>query len=359
MKRIDISLADGEHSIVIDNSYNSLLENLPLNKNKKCKIAVITDGTLAVCQLNYFLEELNYPRELIFSFKLEPGESSKCLECVEKIYSFLMDIQITREDIIFSFGGGVVGDITGFAASTFLRGISLVHIPTTLLSQIDSSIGGKNGVNFQKVKNVIGTFYQPELIFINIKTLGSLPKEEIRNALAEAMVHGIIADPELISFIDMHIEDIYARKEKELISLIYRNCQIKASIVERDVLDKGVRQILNFAHTFGHAIESVYEFGLSHGECVSMGIIAAIKSAVYFKMIDETVLIYIRNILIKIGLPVDISFLDWESVKERIKFDKKRKTNINTFILPIKIGEVISYQLELNKDLIAYLSEAD
>lgn len=359
MKKIKILLERDSYPIIIDNSFDPLSEQITSITQRICKIVVITDNVISEYHLNGFLKQFRYPRNQIYTYVIKQGEEYKCLKTVKEIYLFLMEIGINRNDIIFSFGGGVVGDIAGFVASTYLRGIPFVQIPTTLLAQIDSSIGGKNGVNFQGIKNIIGSFYQPRLVYTNIEVLKTLPSQEIKNAFAEAIVHGFVSDPELISYIDFNMKNIFALDKNILMEFIYRNCRIKSQIIEADTIDKGERQMLNFGHTFGHAIESIYKYSYSHGECVSLGIVAAIKSAVYLKMIDINILSYIKKLLSRIGLPVNLSILDWEQIKGKIIYDKKRVADTPTFILPKKIGEVVPYQLRLEQDLIEYLSQPD
>lgn len=357
MEKIDVTLSSDSYTIMIENGFDSIKEQLSFIKKTPSKIALITDNNVADLQLMNFINESGYLWEQIFYYVIKHGESHKSLESSIDIYKFLMNLRIDKHDIIIAFGGGVVGDLTGYVASTYYRGIPFVQIPTTLLAQIDSSIGGKNGVNFKGIKNIIGTFYQPKLVYISTKVLNTLSRKEIRNGIAEAMVHGIIMEPDLITYIDNHIEDIYSLKEEILIQFIFRNCKIKSKIVEQDALDKGIRQILNYGHTFGHAIESIYEYRYSHGECVSMGIVAAIKTSIYLELTDYNLLLYIKNILIRSGLPVSLSHLDWDQIKARISYDKKTKSGITTFILSKRLGEVIPYHLELDSGLIRYLAE--
>lgn len=356
MEKICVDLKENSYSIIIEKSFSNLRNFIPIEEKDKRKFIIITDENVSKYHLQGFLKELNHPAERTFSYAVSPGENSKCLETADKIYDFLLNINTERTDVIFALGGGVIGDIAGFVASTYCRGLSFIQVPTTLLAQIDSGIGGKTGVNHRGVKNLIGSFYQPKLVYINTNVLNTLPENEIRNGLAEAVVHGIIADHNIVDYILNNVYNILEVKNNILIPLIYNNCKVKASVVQQDEKDTGIRKILNFGHTFGHAIESIYEYKYSHGECVSMGTVAAFKTSVYLNLISIDKLHYIKNILDMIGLPTKLKGLDWKKITERMKYDKKTEEYVTTFILPLEIGKVTCRQLEIDSDLIAFIS---
>lgn len=357
MEKTDVKLNQNSYSIIIEKDFKGIKNNLPMSSSLNSKIIIITDRNVAGFHLDTFIQEMEYPADRIYYYVIEAGEKSKCLVVVEEIYEFLLNTKIEKKDVIFALGGGVVGDITGFVAATYFRGISFVQVPTTLLAQVDSSIGGKTGVNYKGIKNIIGSFYQPVLVYININTLNTLPLKEIRNGLAETVVHGVINSLEMLEYIDKNICQIIERNKAYIIPLIYDNCIIKSSIVMQDQHDKGIRNILNFGHTYGHAIESIYEYKYAHGECVSMGTVAAFKTSVYMKMISKEKMEFIINLLDKIGLPTDLSILDWKSIAERLNYDKKMCNGASVFILPKDFGKVVQQQLFLDRKLIDYLKE--
>lgn len=355
MKKINVELKKNPYLIVIEKDFRNIKTNLRMKKGECSKFIVITDNIVANYYLDIFKREINHPIEKVYHYIIPNGENSKCLEVIRLIYQFLIKIKVEKDDVIFALGGGVVGDIAGFVAATYLRGVSFVQVPTTLLSQVDSAIGGKTGVNFNGLKNIIGSFYQPKLVYINMKTLSTLSKREVRNGLAEIIVHGIISDSEIVNVVEDSVEKIFELKEEVMDSLIYNNCKIKARIIAQDELDKGLRNILNFGHTYGHAIESIYEFKYAHGECVSMGVVAAFKTSVFLNLISIEKAQFVIRVLEKVGLPTQLKHLDWRSIVDRIHYDKKINGGIPTFILPLDIGKVTQRQLLLEDSLIMYL----
>ena len=193
------------------------------------------------------------------------------------MYEFLIKNHFDRNDILIALGGGVVGDLTGYTAATYMRGIDFIQIPTTLLSQVDSSIGGKTGVDLKSYKNMVGAFHHPKLVYINVKTLNSLPRREFSSGMAEIIKHGLIMDKEYFVWLNNNSNHIKSLDTKILVEMIYGSCFIKKTVVEEDPNEKGLRAILNFGHTIGHAIEKSKKFKLLHGECVSLGMVAALR----------------------------------------------------------------------------------
>lgn len=350
MIKLHANLKQNSYPVIITNQYNGIFELLG-NINKNAKLIIITDTHVDACQGKELICVLEPYSHEIYKYVFPAGEKSKTLDTVEAIYCFLLDLHVDRQDIIIAFGGGVVGDLAGFVAATYLRGISFVQVPTTLLAQVDSSIGGKVGVNFLQSKNNIGAFYQPKFVYINLNALKTLPSRQIRSGLAEVIVHCIIGDSCLFEYIYHNFTGIFQFDSAILEHIISKNCSIKISVVEKDEKDNGLRAILNFGHTIGHAIESVYNFELSHGECVSIGIVGAFRIAQYIKIIDNNVINKVINLLKKIGLPYYLDSLDVEKVFYQMFFDKKISNNTLTFVLPQEIGKVVKYKVE-NEELI-------
>jgi 3-dehydroquinate synthase len=269
-----------------------------------------------------------------------------------------LDNKFNRTSTLIALGGGVVGDIAGFAAATFMRGINFIQVPTTLLSQVDSSVGGKVGVDFEGNKNIIGSFYQPKMVYINVNTLKTLPLNEMKAGLAEVIKHAVIDDAELLDYVDYNITKILECDEETLQYMIKTNCSIKSRIVEQDEKETELRANLNFGHTIGHAIESIYDFKYLHGECVSLGMVSIFKLARYLEMVDEKDLKKLEWILEKAGLPTRLPGIEVDKVFEKMSVDKKRKSTKMLLVLPRGIGEVIQIsmdQYDLIKKAISYL----
>jgi len=310
------------------------------------KAVIITDQNVDGIYSEAFASQLKPYCQEVFKYVLEAGEKSKTLDTVRDIYAFLMDCRLERSSVLIALGGGVVGDITGFAAATFLRGINFVQVPTTLLAQADSSIGGKVGVDFQGSKNIIGSFYQPSFVYINVSTVSTLPEREIRNGLAETIKHGLISDGDFFDYIEENIEKVFSADPGVLQCVAKTNCRIKGQVVAKDERESGLRAILNFGHTIGHAVESVSDFRLMHGECVSLGMVGAYKIALRLGMVTQNELCRVSGVLEKSGLPVKASGVDPEAVYRQMYYDKKIKDGRLKFILPKGIGSVAQCTVE-------------
>ncbi|HOM01395.1 MAG TPA: 3-dehydroquinate synthase [Acetivibrio sp.] len=360
MIKISVNLQDRSYPIYINTDY-AQIGRCVQSARLTGRIVLITDTNVDKCQseecIKAFLDE-GYE---VSKFVIPAGEENKNLETTRDIYKHLLGLKLDRNATLIALGGGVVGDITGFAAATFLRGINFVQIPTTLLAQSDSSVGGKVGVDFEGSKNIIGSFYQPKFVYINVNTLKTLPDRELRAGLAEVVKHGIILDDEFYEYIDYNVHKIFNRDEAVLQYIAKKNCSIKASVVEKDEKEGDLRAILNFGHTIGHAIETVMDFALLHGECVSLGMVGAMRMAQYLEMIDESLVNRVKGTLDKIGLPTKLEGIDVDKVYNQMFYDKKIKGRKLIFILPRKkIGEVIQCTIDdedLIKRVIASLGE--
>lgn len=267
---------------------------------------------------------------------VDDGEASKSLAVAGRLLEQIAGRGAHRNDVVIGFGGGVVCDLAGFVASTYHRGMRVVHVPTTLLAQVDAAIGGKTAVNLSHGKNLVGTFHQPEAVICDVSLLRSLPDEELRSGLAEVVKYGLIADPDLLATLPARAAGLLARGEEELISTVRRSAAIKASIVSADERDRGHREILNYGHTFGHAIEHVT--GMRHGEAISIGMMAAAHLSIALGLLDDAALEAHRSCLLAMGLPVAASF-DGRAVLHALKHDKKHMGSVR-FVLLEAIGAV-------------------
>lgn len=344
MNRLDVKLGRRRYPIYITSEYGEIGQMISEVADTG-KIAVITDTNVEKHQFKDFFEALKNCNGQVYKYVVEAGEKSKNLNTVQSIYKFLLENEFERRDTLIAFGGGVIGDISGFVASTYLRGINFIQVPTSLLAQVDSSVGGKVGVNFEGLKNMIGAFYQPRFVYININSLKTLPVREIVSGLAEVIVHCIIKDSELFDYVESNLDNIFSLKEDILIPMIMKNCMIKSKVVEEDERDTGLRAILNFGHTIGHALESVYEFRLLHGECVAIGIVGAFKIARYMGMVDERTVSRVSALLQNTGLPVRMDGMDVDKVLNKMYFDKKTVDGTIIFILPKDIGNVFKFRI--------------
>lgn len=287
--------------------------------------------------------------------ELEPGERSKSLDVASTIYDRLVEMQADRQTVVVAVGGGVVGDTAGFAAATFARGIPFVQVPTTLLAQVDSSVGGKVAVNHEKGKNLIGAFYQPMGVLIETATLDTLSARDFRCGMAEVVKYGVILDDAFFQYVESNIEAIAARDPEVLRQIVARSCRLKADVVEQDEEERtGRRAVLNYGHTFAHAFEALSGYGrLLHGEAVAVGMIYASRLAERRKLIETSVTERQIALLRAFGLPTKLPEslkLSTEEVLARMRLDKKVASGTLRFVLPKRLGHV---------ELVADVPEAD
>ncbi len=361
MVKMSVNLGDRGYPIYIAADFSGL--------DKACKsarlggkIVVITDSNVETQYRQACMDELSLYSKEIYCHTFPAGEMSKNLETVSDIYRKLISLKLDRSSTLVALGGGVTGDITGFAAATYLRGISFVQIPTSLLAQADSSIGGKTGVDFEGSKNMVGAFYQPRFVFINVNTLRTLPQRELKSGLAEVIKHGLIMNSEFYDYIDYNIDKIYNYDENVLQYITKMNCSIKGNIIEQDEREADLRALLNFGHTIGHAVESVSGFGLLHGECVSIGMAGAFRLANKLGMVSDKSVTKVEGTLKKAGLPVKTNGMDTGRIMDMMYLDKKVRDGRLYFILPREIGEVLGCYVEdteLIKQVLVELGQED
>lgn len=289
---------------------------------------------------------------------LADGEEFKTIETTNLIWSELLEKKFDRSCTLIALGGGVVGDITGFAASSYQRGVDFIQIPTTLLSQVDSSVGGKTGVNHALAKNMIGAFYQPKCVVIDINTLQTLDNRQFSSGMSEVIKYGLLEDLDFYNFIKNNITQIMQFDSKLLIQIIYKACKAKADIVEEDELEKGIRALLNLGHTFGHAIENLLGYGVYlHGEAVAVGIIMAARMSELEGFIDKNDVKNITNIMQKCNLPITINGkIKKGEFLQTMRIDKKAISGIIRLVLFNKIGKAYiadDYEIENLKQVIS------
>ena len=268
------------YNIVIEQSFDKLAEEFDKLGVTGRKLCIVSDSNVAPLYAKYVEDQLSKTGNKIFTYVFEAGEANKNLDTVEDVYEFLIKNHFDRKDMLVALGGGVVGDLTGFTAATYLRGISFIQVPTSLLAQVDSSIGGKTGVDFRAYKNMVGAFYQPKLVYMNISVLKSLSDRLFNSGFGEIIKHGLIKDAAYYKWLRDNISNIKSRDLDALEQMIYVSCNIKREVVEKDPKEKGDRALLNYGHTLGHAIEKLMDFKLYHGECVTLGMIAALRISV-------------------------------------------------------------------------------
>ena len=271
-----------------------------------------------------------------------PGEASKCVAQAEWLWTELARLKADRQTAIVAVGGGVVGDLAGFVAATFARGLAFFQIPTTLLAQVDSSVGGKVGINLPLAKNIVGAFWQPAGVLIDLDVLGTLPQREYRSGLAEVVKYGVILDAAFFEFLEANAAAIDRRQPEVLEPIIAQSCRLKADVVEQDEREEtGVRAALNYGHTFGHAIETVTGYKqFLHGEAVALGMICASRLAELMKRIEPAVTDRQRKLLTQLGLPTAMPPLDQAALLEAMQRDKKAQRGNLRFVLPSRLGHV-------------------
>jgi 3-dehydroquinate synthase len=351
--KLHIKTGNTKYPIFIGNNILNKF-NKTLNENfiKFNQCLVIADKNVPKKLIGKVLNSL--PKKKITLYYFHSSEKNKNQKSIDNILSILLCKNFNRNDCIISIGGGITGDVSGFAASIFKRGLKFINIPTTLLSQVDSSIGGKTGINSKYGKNLVGTFYQPSLVISDIDFLKSLPKREIICGYGEILKHAIIADKKFFSFLEINGSKILDLKSPFIKKAIFRSCSIKKKVVETDEKEIGMRKILNFGHTFAHAYEATlgYSKKLNHGEAVILGILTAAKFSLLNKILNKKEFELINNHLDNLNLPRSInkffSIKNLNTILSFMKKDKKNDTKKINLVLLKKIGSPI-YKLQFNE----------
>jgi 3-dehydroquinate synthase len=339
MKTLTVNLGDRSYPIYI--GVELLQDPLLIQKHIQTKaVCIVSNTTVSKLYLSELKKSLNGYH--VIEVILEDGEQFKNADSLNQIYTVLLDNKFNRDSTIIALGGGVVGDIAGFAAASFMRGIPFIQIPTTLLSQVDSSVGGKTGINHPLGKNMIGAFYQPQAVIIDMHVLQTLDKREISAGLAEVIKYGLIWDQDFFDRLENHIEDLKNLNVMQLEQAIYRSCEIKAEVVSQDERESGLRAILNLGHTFGHAIENCLGYGeWLHGEAVGCGMVMAAQMSLAHGWIKDNDFDRIRGLIQAAGLPIEKPQISPHDFLEAMSLDKKNKNQDIYLVLQQGIGKAI------------------
>ena len=367
MEKVRINLKKTE-----DRSYEILIgeevfERIPFDLGEERlahSYVIITDSSVSLLYGRKLLEKFKTAGLNTHLISFPAGEEHKSRETKSKIEDEMSKLKIGRDSAAIALGGGVVGDVAGFVAATYNRGIPYIQVPTTLVASVDSSIGGKTGVDTQFGKNLIGAFYQPWRVYIDVKTLRTLPEKEIRRGLAEIIKYGVIKDEEFFEFLEENVERVFSFATDALIHIIKRSCEIKGNVVELDEKESNLRKILNFGHTIGHAIENLYNYKISHGEAISMGMVAEGKIAVELGFWKREEVERLISLFSRVGLPTKLTAtLDLDRMVNTMKLDKKARGGDIEMALPRKIGEMAeidrSYGIKVEEKLIRRILDSD
>lgn len=338
MNNVTVNLGDRSYQIIINKGILDTIGDKIKSFSFSPKIAIISNPTVFELFGERVIKSLYDAGFKVIKILVKDGEDYKNLVSYEYIVRNLLIDRLDRKSAIIALGGGVVGDMTGFCASTYMRGINFIQIPTTLLAQVDSSVGGKTGINHELGKNMIGAFYQPKLVLIDIETLTTLPEHELKIGMAEVIKYGVIKDREFFYYLKENKDEILSLNPIHLTHIIKRSCEIKAEVVSQDEREAGLRAILNFGHTIGHAIETATQYKrLSHGEAIAIGMCTASK----LSSISKDELNEITELIKAYGLPSEIpDDIDKDFILTAMTHDKKAISGDLKFILPKKIGEV-------------------
>lgn len=352
------------YDIVFGQDFTGIAPELEALQAAERRICIVTDSNVEKLYAEEILGQIKEKCRKAVVFSFPAGEANKTLDTVRGLYAFLIKEGFDRKDLLIALGGGVVGDLTGFAASTYLRGIDFIQIPTTLLAQADSSIGGKTGVDFDGYKNMVGAFYMPKLVYMNVSTLKTLEDRQFFSGFAEIMKHGLIKDHIFYVWLLENMYEICERDSAVLEEMVVRSSTIKKLVVEKDPTEQGDRALLNFGHTIGHAIEKAKNFELYHGECVALGCVAAAYISWKHELLTMDEYYEIRDMFVPFNLPISVEGISPEKVLELTKSDKKMNAGQIKFILLKKVGKAVIDTTVSDDDILnaikeIYFSEED
>jgi 3-dehydroquinate synthase len=339
---VNIEKNNNNYSILIGKGLKARIGKLIAEYYSGKKIVIITDENVGQLYLSMVLTQLKKQGYQVYNYILPVGEKAKSNKYLKKGYNFLLENEITRDGLIIALGGGVTGDLAGFIAATYMRGIKFIQIPTSLIAQVDSSVGGKTAINHGFGKNLIGAFYHPQLVIIDHQFLQTLPSRHFRNGMAEVIKYALINDKDFFNYLRENSYQIFNLNSEELGYIINKSCQLKVDIVSKDEKDRGKRRHLNFGHTIGHALESIYSdtSDYLHGEAVSLGIYFSSLISRNRGYLSDSKLKEIELILQRYKLPIEpINRLKIEEVWNKIKYDKKRGSRGLSWVLLNDIGE--------------------
>ena len=337
MKEITIKNEKNNYKVFIDSTIDKI--DLVLREHKiktEDRLFLITDSKISniyKSEIKNFISKYN-----CIVYVIPEGEENKNYNTVECIYKFLLENHARRESVLIAFGGGVVGDLTGFVASTFMRGIRFINIPTTLVSQVDSCIGGKVGYNFTSVKNIIGSFYNPTFVFVAVNFLKTLDKKQFIDGVGEVIKYGVIQKNTLFKFIRENYKDILEMNNEKLTYIVKECLLIKSNIIEKDFEDRDYRNTLNFGHSIGHAIEVISEYKVGHGASVALGMLVAIKLSIKLFKLNSEFYDEIEDLFLKVGLPTTYKVDNYDLFLYSISHDKKNSDNMINMVLLQELG---------------------
>ncbi|MCL0091705.1 3-dehydroquinate synthase [Dehalococcoidales bacterium] len=340
MRKVKVELDRDSYEVYVGSGLLSQTGSWLKENGFSDKLVIITDPTVNRLYGQALNQGLAKEGFNVITLLVPEGEDQKSLETAGRLYHELTNSYAERATPILALGGGVIGDLTGFVAATYLRGVPLVQIPTTLLAQVDSSIGGKVGIDHGQLKNKIGLFYQPRLVIADIDTLKTLPSEELANGLAEVIKSAAIQSNKLFTFIEKNLDRIKSLDNEALEEIVFQSVKIKAKVVEKDERDLGLRSILNYGHTIGHAIESASDFKVEHGKAVAIGMLAEARISNKMGILDKNELVRLKSVIEKAGLPTKMPSLKLEKIIQAMKHDKKVWQGKIRFVLLKSIGSV-------------------
>jgi 3-dehydroquinate synthase len=339
---IRVNLAERSYDIAIGAGNLADAGRFLADRAKVTHVVLITDDNVHKPHAAQVAESIGLEDIDVDVICVEPGEESKSLEMAESLWQGLLDLDADRKTVVAAVGGGVVGDLAGFIAATFARGLRFLQVPTSLLAQVDSSVGGKVGINLPDAKNMVGAFLQPLGVLIDTATLATLPPREFRAGLGEVVKYGVILDAELFDYLEKNAAAVNEHDRGVLAQVVARCCRLKADVVENDEYEvTGLRAILNFGHTFGHAFETLSGYGnMLHGEAVAIGMVCASRLAERLGRVDAHLTARLRSLLETFGLPIEVPKFDPQQILDSMMHDKKVQYGRLQFALPSRMGRV-------------------
>lgn len=345
------------YDIVFTQSFDELWQELAALNGENRRICIVTDSKVDELYGQEVLDLLQEKCLKAAKYAFPNGEENKTLDTVKRIYTYLIQEGFDRKDLILALGGGVVGDTAGYVAATYLRGIDYVQVPTTLLSQTDSSIGGKTGVDFDGYKNMVGAFKMPKLVYMNLSVLRTLDDRQFFSGFAEVMKHSLIKDVILYQWLIENMYEICERDLDTLQEMLKRSCTVKKLVVEKDPTEQGDRALLNYGHTIGHAIEKAKNFELAHGECVALGAVAAAYISWKRELLTMEEYYEIRDMFVPFNLPISVEDIDPQEILRLTKSDKKMEAGKVKFVLLKKIGKAMIDRTVTDEEILAAIEE--
>ncbi len=345
------------YDIVFSKGFHELAEELQELGAEGKRLCIVTDSNVDKLYGEELLKFLSDKCAKAVKYVFPAGEEHKTLDTVKEIYKFLIEEGFDRKDMLVALGGGVTGDMTGYTAATYLRGIDFIQIPTTLLAQADSSIGGKTGVDFDGYKNMVGAFKMPRLVYMNLSVLKTLDDRQFFAGFAEIMKHGLIKDAIFYEWLIENMYEICERDLDVLEEMVMRSCSVKKLVVEKDPTEQGERALLNLGHTIGHAIEKAKNFELYHGECVALGCVAAAYISWKKELLSMDEYYEIRDMFVPFYLPISVDNVAPEEILRLTKSDKKMEGGKIKFVLLKKIGKAVIDNTVTDEEILAAINE--